>query len=205
MEQSQGKQIIWIVGSSIIHWAHNEAVKTNRCQLGLNPDKFSVRWFSQPGLNLQEFDTFIDLKRNGFSDPNFLVIHIGSNDLTTPDLTGKTIIEDIKCKIARCQALFQNVCIVWSSILPRRYWHYAPLNSGADIDSKRRRINSAINNYVTEVKGKAIRHDQNIMAKEISLYRPDGTHLSKTGNQILLNNLQGGLESFLKGKVIFPA
>ena len=53
--------------------------------------------------------------------------------------------------------------------------------------------------------GRAIWHDSNIKATEIALYRTDGTHLSHIGNKVFLNNLQGGLETFLNSaKSVFP-
>ena len=53
--------------------------------------------------------------------------------------------------------------------------------------------------------GRAIWHDNNRKATEITLYRTDGTHMSNIGNMVFLNNLQGGLESFLSSeKSVFP-
>lgn len=153
---------------------------------------------------MKDLDTLIDTKMNSHSPPNIIVLHVGSNDLTEPNLTGKGLIENIKCSLLRYQALFKNVTIIWSSILQRRYWHFAPLNAGPEIDKKRKRVNSAICQFLLGNKGKVIKHD-NIMAKEVTLYRTDGTHLSKSGNSIFLNNLQGGLESLLNGnKSVFP-
>jgi hypothetical protein len=59
-------------------------------------------------------------------------------------LTGKGLIENIKCSVLRYKALFRNIVIVWFSMLPRRYWHFAPLKTGPIIDQKHRRVNSAI-------------------------------------------------------------
>jgi hypothetical protein len=36
------------------------------------------------------------------------------------------------------------------SMLQRRYWHFAPLNTGPIIDQKRRRVNLAVRTFVIE-------------------------------------------------------
>ena len=55
------------------------------------------------------------------------------------------------------------------------------------------------------IKGGVARHCD-IRAKERYLYRFDRTHLSKLGNGIYLNNVQGALERFLgpDGPLVFP-
>jgi lysophospholipase L1-like esterase len=141
---------------------------------------------------------FIDRqKRDILPTPIILLIHCGANDLTEKDLTRKGLIENIECSVLRYIALFRNIVIVWSSLLQHRYWHFAPLNAGPIIDQKHRRVNSAVRTFVIENGGRAIWHDSNIKATEIALYRTDGTHLSHIGNKVFLNNLQGGLETFL--------
>lgn len=61
--------------------------------------------------------------------PNYLVIHLGSNYLVTPNLTSKKFIQVIQCSFLRYNALLPNTKLVWSHILPRRYWHRAQLNT----------------------------------------------------------------------------
>jgi hypothetical protein len=73
-----------------------------------------------------------------------------SKDLIEKDLTGKGLIENIKCSVLRYKALFRNIVIVWSSMLQCRYWHFAPLNTDPIIDQKCRRVNSAVRTFVIE-------------------------------------------------------
>jgi hypothetical protein len=53
--------------------------------------------------------------------PNILVIQLGSNDLGI--LKGKELIELIRLDVLRLRPLLPNIILVWSEILPRRYWH----------------------------------------------------------------------------------
>jgi len=79
--------------------------------------------------------------------------------------------------------------------LQRKYWHTA--NSGKAIEKTRKRVNLAVRNIAGSIQGFTIRH-VNIKAKEIDVYRGDGTHLSDVGLSVYLNNIQGAFESFLK-------
>ena len=76
----------------------------------------------------------------------------------------------------------------------RRYWHVA--NDGRAIELVRKRVNSAVNNFVVNENHFIVRHT-NIRAPERSLYRFDGTHLSETGYEIFHNNIQGALETLI--------
>ena len=96
-----------------------------------------------------------------------------------------------------------NTLIVWSDILQRRYWHNA--NNGKSIEKTRNRVNLLVRNQVISIGGCAIRHC-NLRAREVNLYRNDGTHLSNSGTEIYLNNIQGALEHFISsgGSLVFP-
>lgn len=175
-------------------------------QLGLTRWNLSVQWTGQRGLKLAELDKVMDSKQrstiNGtLLTPHFIMVHCGSNDLTSEGVTGKTIMENIKDSILRYQALFKGAIIIWSSILPRRYWHFAPLGAGKYIEKKRTRVNAAVKNFVVANGGKFINNDQYISAKEVNLFHIDGTHLSPLGNDILLKNWKQALEMFINSDV----
>jgi hypothetical protein len=52
---------------------------------------------------------------------------------------GKVLIENIRADIMRSAILYPDLKIIWSDILPRRYWHYGD-NHGA-IEGTRKRVN----------------------------------------------------------------
>ena len=74
------------------------------------------------------------------------------------------------------------------------------------MEKARKRVNLAVQNIVLGVGGYVIKHN-NIRARNINLFRNDGTHLSDIGINVYLNTIQqGALESFLSsnGPRIFP-
>jgi lysophospholipase L1-like esterase len=120
-----------------------------------------------------------------------LIIHLGSNDLGI--LKGKELIELIRLDVLRLRTLLPNVILVRSEILTRRYWRVA--NNQVAVENSRKRVNTAAKAiFLNEIqKGFIIRHP-NIRVTENVLYRYDGVHLSDAGNNVYLNNIQGGLE-----------
>ena len=76
----------------------------------------------------------------------------------------------------------------------RLCWHVA--NDGMAIELVREGVNSAVNNFMVNENHFIVCH-LNIRARERSLYRFDGTHLSDTGYEIFPNNIQGALETLI--------
>ena len=94
--------------------------------------------------------------------------------------------------------------IIWSDMLPRLYWHNA--KSARNIDSARKDVNRKVKQYLKTQGGLVIRHPS-ITHTEKHLFRYDGTHLNQLGNSVLLNGLQGALETLLlskSGMSVFP-
>ena len=73
--------------------------------MGLEPH-FTVHWICHQGLQFKDLDSLIDKKRDILPTPNSSLIYCGANDLTEKDLTGKGLIENIKCSVLRYKALF---------------------------------------------------------------------------------------------------
>lgn len=139
-----------------------------------------------------ELAATVEKKIDSLPLPFLLVIQLGSNDLGK--VSSYDLIQDIKRDILRLSLLLPKTHIVWSEILMRRYWHVA--NDGRAIELVRKRVNSAVNNFMVNENHFIVRHP-NIRARERSLYRFDGTHLSDTGYEIFLNNIQGALETLI--------
>lgn len=183
------------MGSSIVHWAERTA-RLDDPQLGFTKHNMSVKWKGCRGLVFDGLDKLMDSMLMEMPKPQFILIHCGSNDLTSEGVTGKMLIEKIQCSILRYQALFCKTTIIWSSILQRRYWHYAPLGAGKKIEKKRTRVNIAIKSFILKNGGQYI-DNNNISAKEVNLFHTDGTHLSSLGNSILINNWKTALQSLI--------
>jgi hypothetical protein len=93
--------------------------------------------------------------------------------------------------------------LIWSQILPRLNWRYS--HNLAVMDKCRRRLNSPIGAHITRNGGCYICYpDFKATNQFIST---DGVHLTKLGNAIFLNTIQGGLETFIlsnTGGVTYP-
>jgi hypothetical protein len=131
--------------------------------------------------------------------PAVLIIHCGSNDLVGTAST--SLVFQMKTDLKHLGHLLPTTVFIWSDLLPRLYWHGARSHKG--IDSIRKRVNRSGKGLVLGMGGRVINHPD--IVEEVGLFRGDGVHLSDIGNDILLNDLQGALESFIKNSLsIYP-
>jgi len=192
--------IIWIVGDSIVHWAAHYLLPWGEAALNLHLDS-RVSWKGLRGGHLTDLSLYLydSLVRNhcGSCDwpcvhaPSFVVIHMGTNDLTTLDTMGfKFTLEDV---IAECQFLLPHSIIVWSDILPRHF--YKGAWSQPSMERKRKNVNRTARAIVLSNGGKVIRHD-NIQWYLRSLFRSDLLHLDVFGHHLFTENLGAALKFF---------
>ena len=188
-----GARRIWFIGSSIVYWARRgSSSRPGGPNLNLQNTGASIAWFGQRGMKWEAFSSAIDQFLSIYPTPNFIIIQLGSNDLGVSK--GFELINNIECDLLRLRVLLPNVKIIWSEILQRRYWHFA--DDGRSVEATRKRVNLAVKNLVISLDGCVIRHS-NIRAREINLYRYDGTHLSDIGINVYLNTIQAALEYFI--------
>ncbi|CAG2243714.1 unnamed protein product [Mytilus edulis] len=201
-EINLGSKAIWFVGSSIVYWAQTNAkTRYGGPNIGLQSRGVYIRWFGKRGMLWNDFNAKVSHAVDKFSPPAMIIIQLGSNDLVK--VKTLELIQNIERDILCLHLLLPNTRIVWSEVLMRRYWHGA--TDGKAIERSRKRVNSAINNYALNDGHCVIQHP-NIRAREMNLYRYDGTHLSDIGYDTYLNNIQGGIETFLSSQKIrrFP-
>lgn len=65
------------------------------------------------------------------------------------------------------------------------------------MEQARHRVNRLAAKEVLACGGRIIRHPQ-FIGKPHNLYNSNGVHLSKLGNYLFLNNIQGALEYFVR-------
>ncbi|CAG2241963.1 unnamed protein product [Mytilus edulis] len=203
IQDSHESRQVWVMGSSIVYWAARSIKRRPGGQnLGLQSKGYNFHWYGQRGMKWKKLLPSVEENLRCYPPPQILIIHLGSNDFGL--IKGKELIEQIRLDIMRLHVLLPNLSLVWSEILPRRYWHLA--ENQVAINSTRKRVNAAVCKIFKEElnHGLVICHP-NIKAQERDLFRHDGVHLSDVGNDVFLNNVQGALESFASSdRRVFP-
>ena len=182
-----------MIGSSIVYWAARSAIKRpGGRHLNLQLHNLYIEWFGTRGMKWQDFDPLFENKLSTSPPPDYLVVHLGSNDLGS--IRSSELVYSMKCSFLRCKALAPNSTIIWSDMLPRRYWHNA--KDASKVEGARKNINRKVKQFLKQEGGLVIRYPSITFADK-QLFRYDGTHLNELGNSVFLNSVQGGLETFL--------
>lgn len=132
--------------------------------------------------------------------PEFLIVHVGTNDL------GNMSLGDLRNKLQRILKLvaedLPGTRLVWSQMLPRLKWRYSKNNKA--MEKGRYRVNNAVAKFILNSGGYYLRYPD--IVRNEKLFNPDGVHLSCIGNNIFINTLQAGIEYFLNGYAgrLFP-
>ncbi|XP_052675705.1 uncharacterized protein LOC128157272 isoform X1 [Crassostrea angulata] len=184
---------VWIIGSSIIHWAQKYAETTNQLNLGLN--HFTINWNGRRGMVWEYLYTTVSSMLIANKQPTILIIHCGGNNIGDPQNTLKGIQKFMKLTLSQIADLLPNTLIVWSHILPRSNWRQSL--STIEGENSRRRINSAIATFVLKKLNDASIKYTDIQITQKRLFRLDGVHLSDLGNNIYINSLKNAIVQFV--------
>ncbi|XP_062608578.1 uncharacterized protein LOC134270354 isoform X1 [Saccostrea cucullata] len=188
--------VIWIIGSSIVHWAHSYAVKSNQSDLGLGQTK--ILWHGIRGMVWEQLNPTLDFLLVSNRTPDIIIIHCGGNNIGQQHNTLRGIQMMIKANLAKIKERLPNCIIIWSHILQRRNWSNVVANTEGE--KCRRRINSSVASFVlNKLNGAAIKYPD-ITANQRNLFRSDGVHMTDLGNDLFINTVKGALKRFLSCK-----
>lgn len=190
----------WLVGSSIIKHAFLEARKNpSGVNLGLERHGIRLWWQGRSGLVLMKLKGQIRLMMKFEDPPNFILIHIGGNDLGNIKLG--VLRNRLKNFMVWLKDMMPEVTIIWSQILPRTNWRYS--KNVEAMDKARARLNSSIASFVLRMGGGYLRYPD--IKGNPTFLKDDGVHLTDLGNNIFNNTIQGGFEEFvLHGVGTYP-
>lgn len=196
-----GSTSVWILGSSIIKhaWLHSKN-RPGGTNLGLERIGVNLIWQGYSGMKLCQLKRRVRNLLKFVDPPSYIVIHCGGNDI------GEFPILEIR-RLARSAIEFlnqilPNTVIIWSQILPRSNWRYS--TDCTAMDTARIRLNNSAATQCIHLGGSYIKYPDLKVVKH-ALWSSDGVHLSKLGNEIFLNGIQGGLESIISyGVTYYP-
>lgn len=127
-------------GSSIVQWAARSAcIRPGGKHLTYKHKHINILWFEVRGMRSRDFDSLFDNKLKSNPPANYLLVHLGLNDLGKNDLLCRLeLIHTIKCSSLRCKVLVPGMTMILSDILLRLYWHNTKSASKIDATHKAR-------------------------------------------------------------------
>jgi hypothetical protein len=145
---------IWIIGSSLVHWAEHRAHRATGKWNMLPSQK--VSWHGQRGMKWNQLLPKMKTLMRSATPPQMLFVHLGGNDLASTPL--RQLTQQAQCNMKALSELCPQTVLIWSDVLPRiRY-------RGADANNKmkktRKTFNSAMRAYIRKLGGKVIRQQK---------------------------------------------
>ena len=201
---------VWIVGSSIVRDGFIEA-KMQPGGINLSLKKrlgVSIWWQGRGGLTLRKLKNHIRLLMRLEDTPDYVVIHIGGNGirdirvghfhyLLVRFMSWLTLHYLLVRSMSWLTQMMPQTGLIWSAILPRLTWKYSENNDR--MEKCRRRLNSSMGLHMVRHGSYYIKYPE--IKADRRFLKTDGVHLTKIGNQVFLNILQGTIEQFVKSKV----
>lgn len=188
---------VWIMGSSIIHWAKQRAIKVQDKHIGLEQHNIHIKWIGRRGMKWCDLKTIFHNELETSPPPSVLIIHLGSNDLIAVPTT--KLCTMVTKDITELSKFCPECVFIWSDLLPRLFWKGA--SNLKKVELKRKRVNRAGRLACLRAGGRFVKHS--VDHKSPNLFYTDGIHMSDLGNDILLHEFQGALECFISSNVWF--
>ncbi|XP_074870601.1 alpha-N-acetylgalactosaminide alpha-2,6-sialyltransferase 1 isoform X2 [Carettochelys insculpta] len=132
--QAEPKEI-WICGHSVILLTKKRAsTHPHGLQLGFPISSAFVYWH---GIQAMLWDQLLPLLHEIYylrSSPSIIVIHLGENDLVQQ--SRMSLIVKMKSDLGILRRAFPDTHIIWSSMLPRRFWKRAEKPKSIEKETK---------------------------------------------------------------------
>lgn len=184
---------VWVLGSSIVKRAFlHSRTRPGGVTLGL--DKVNFWWQGYSGLGLKSLKHKLGTLQKVWDGPkpDFILVHCGANDLGK--LKVYSILRVIDDVMKFFKEHFPQSRIIWSQLLPRKNWRYS--KHVIAMENARKRINRYGATKVLESNGCYLLHPDLAIFNE-TLFDNDGVHLSTLGNDLFLNQLRAGIDTFM--------
>lgn len=117
--------------------------------MGFTYDLARIRWLVLRGLHWPQVLPECLRLRSHVSGPIIFILHAGGNDVGYTHSVD--LISTIKRDIAHCYAVYTNLVLIWSEIVPRLLW--ARKIPGPRLECFRRKVNAKVTKFVRQIGG----------------------------------------------------
>ncbi|XP_061186478.1 uncharacterized protein LOC133194546 [Saccostrea echinata] len=176
------KYVVWILGSSIVHWAAQRAIDIGIENLEFERTKLSIFWHGIRGMKWESLLDTVSFCESKFPLPDFIIIHLGSNDIKLG--CSRKLLSHMQKDLAEIRQKFPNCKLIFSELLTRLIWRGLNWEEG---ERERSTINKGMYDFIGNENN--IRHAK-IEPRKRYLFRRDGIHLSDLGNDFLLEDFK---------------
>ncbi|KAF7249068.1 Plant intracellular Ras-group-related LRR protein 8 [Varanus komodoensis] len=177
---------IWICGNSVILASKKRAKShPDGLQLGISTSRAHVYWHGIQAMRWEQLMPLLHEIYHLRSSPSVIIIHVGEDDLLPKN--NVSLIISMKNDLAILRRAFPDTIIVWSSLLPRRFWKKG--QEPEHMDKIQKHINRKMVEYCNEIGTHFLSHNL-ITSDKIGLFLPDVNDLSDAGADVFIADLK---------------
>ncbi|XP_015278706.1 PREDICTED: uncharacterized protein LOC107120505 [Gekko japonicus] len=186
---------IWICGDHVISLSERRSQSSQATkQLGFSDSVAYVTWRGIPTMMWDDLLPKLHQLYHQYRFPSIIVIHLGENDLLVD--SSHSLITRMQNDLVILKKAFQDVVIIWSSLLPKDTWK--PSEKSQVMESERNNVNCKMEEFCNE-NGLHYFSHPSITSENKQLFTQEGT-LSRAGGDIFIAELKKLLNTYLDHK-----
>ncbi|XP_015278704.1 PREDICTED: uncharacterized protein LOC107120502 [Gekko japonicus] len=187
---------IWICGDYVISLSKRRSqFSVGTKQLGFSASVAYVTWRGIPTMKWDDLLPNLHQLYHQCRFPSIIVIHLGENDLRVD--SSHSLVTKMQNDLVILQKAFQDVVIIWSSLLPKGVWKLS--KKVQVLESKRNDINCKMEEFCNENGMHYFLHPlltHPLFIRQNQLFTRQNT-LSKQGADVFITGLRQFLSTFL--------